>query len=124
MPTKIKDIALIGLLVFALAGCAGGLPWGPQQHAGITEWTISPVEKGYKVHVIDGKEKQNVAIKAEKKLDGTIVVSYNATAVKAFEGQALRAAVEIEVAKVLGEILPDIVESLVEAILDSINPLP
>ena len=50
--------------------------------------------------------------------------AYNAEGVKAFEGQALRAAVEIEVAKVLESILPGMVQAIVDAILSSINPLP
>ena len=138
MKSENLRVLLIGafLVVFAaLTGCAGALPWNKQQYAGLTEWTVrhdveclkAVGEKDYlcfELDVIDGKEKQDVTITLERLPTGVLRVSYSATAVKAFVGQALRAEVEKMVAIEIGKAVPLITEAITKAMLDSINPLP
>ena len=95
---KIAALALAGLL---FAGCTQLPGINKQGHAGITDVKIEftmvdgkPVLTG--ARWVDGKEKQNVALRANVE-KGTF--SYTATNVEAFEGQAFRAEVE----KVLAE---------------------
>lgn len=77
----------------------------------------------FELDMIDGKEKQDVAISMKRLPDGTLLVSYTATAVKAFEGQALRAEVEKLVAQEIGKAIPLITEAITKTMLKSVNPL-
>ncbi len=129
-----KMTAALVAVLFLVASCGGPLFVTKQENAGLTHWKAGPNVKCleaaktdktlcYELEVFDGKEKQNVKFEITRSTDGVFKVTYNATAVKAFEGQAIRAAVEIEVAKALKDILPGMVDSLVKAILKSIKPI-
>ena len=116
------------LIVFAIAavcslsGCAA-VPWNPQNNAGLTNVRMEGcgAEEGIDgqmfcvIRVIDGKEKANVAVRITKGEDGTFSASYQATAVEAFGGQAIRAEVEAVVAQALREALPELSKLVLES---------
>ena len=110
-----------------LSGCAA-VPWNPQNNAGLTNVKMEGcgAEEGIDgqmfcvIRVIDGKEKANVAVRITKGEDGTFSASYQATAVEAFGGQAIRAEVEAVVAQALREALPE----LSKLLLDSLQQQP
>ena len=128
-----KTIPMFLAIALMVSGC-GTIFASKQENAGIAHWNLKPdvecikAAKSdrtlcYEVEVFDGKEKADVTISVERRADGSFLVSYNAEEVKAFEGQALRAAVHIEVAKALKDILPGMVDSLVTAIIKGVKPL-
>ncbi len=130
-----KGITAAIAVLFLTAACAGPFFTTKQENAGITHWKLSPdvecvksvkTDKTlcYKVEVFDGKEKADVKVSVTRELNGSFTVSYSAELVKAFEGQKVRAEVEIAVVDMIGDVLPDMVDALVDAIMDAINPLP
>lgn len=99
-------------IIFVLAGCT-------QNKAGIAkadlEWC--PTNSGLvlcKVNITDGKERDDVELEFTKK-DGT-KITYTAKGIRAFEGQALRAAVDKAISADIKAIAPGIVGSVVKAV--------
>lgn len=110
-----KKLALLSLL--ALGACS------TQQYAGITtvEITMKPMCDGpslaqcaQKISYIDGKEKANVDFKGDF---GKGTFAYQATDVKAFDGQALRAAVDTVLIQTAGQTAPQIADAIVRAVM-------
>jgi len=96
------------LALAALTACAGSeLGLNPQGDAGLTNVRVNFNEDGTieELRWIDGKEKSNVAMKADLKA-GTF--EYTASDVAAFEAFKSRAEVETYVASKWPEIAPDI----------------
>lgn len=124
-----KMILVIGLC-FLVSACAGALPWNKQQYAGLSSWSWEPSSDcrlGEPIcgtlHVMDGKEKQDIAFSIEKTETG-FKVSYIAAGVTAFQGQEIRAAVEQVVSEDVKETFPGIVDTVVNAVLKAIAPIP
>lgn len=94
-----------------------------QQYAGLTsvEITMKPVcdgpslaECASSIKYIDGKEKANVAFKGNL---GEGTFTYTAADVKAFDGQALRAAVDKTLIETAGQTAPQIADAIVRAVM-------
>lgn len=105
------------LIVLALSACAGSeLGLNPQGDAGLTNVRADFDEDTGQLigfRWIDGKEKGNVAIKADLKA-GTF--EYSATDVAAFEAFKSRAEVENFVAQQWPELAPDIRQGITDVI--------
>ncbi|MGB0750254.1 MAG: hypothetical protein ACPGO3_16060 [Magnetospiraceae bacterium] len=105
--------------VFLLAGCAGAFPGNPQNHAGLTMAEVFWEDGALKsASIIDGKEKQDVALVVRLPEGGS--VDYRAAGVSAFQGQAIRGAVEQAVAAHLADAAPGVVQAITETILRGI----
>ncbi|MBL4906957.1 MAG: hypothetical protein JKX94_05845 [Sneathiella sp.] len=108
--------ALALLSMASLSACAGSTPWNEQNYAGVNKAEIEFDTQGNPTHalIIGGKEQEQIqlSVKTPKGLE----VKYSATGVKAFEGQSLRAAVEIAVSKEAKEIMPNIVDAIMNAV--------
>lgn len=104
------------IILWSLAGCAS-----PQDGAGMTvarvTWCPEPdgALRLCGAEIMDGKERRDVSL-ALRLPDGTAVV-YQAADVRAFEAQALRAAVEKALIEEIGEAAPAVVEAVVAAVL-------
>ena len=108
------------VLVMTLSACgtiggAGSGLFNEQDNAGMTDWHVEFNKDGSlsEVRVIDGKEKQNVRLKADIK-NGT--VDYSATGIKAFAAFETRGDVEKWVASRWPEIAPDIRAGITDVI--------
>lgn len=122
----LKILVLAGA-VLVLSACAGTVPTaGKQGFAGVThvemKWCAPAQEDAKKylcgAEITDGKQRQDVTL--EIKLPGGGEVKYSATAVEAFEGQELRAAVEA----VISADMVEIIDRIVEGVTGSMSPLP
>lgn len=101
---------------FLLSACAGALPGNPQGLAGINkgEFEYDPQTGKVSGEVIGGKESE--AVKLSVKTPDGLEVTYSAKGVKAFDGQAVRAAVERAVSDGAKQAMPGIVDSVVSAV--------
>lgn len=89
--------------------------WNPGQYAGINVLvTRVPLENGNEVILerYDGKEAQTLDV-SFKNANGT-EITYQATGVKAFEGQKYRADLEAEIARTWPELAPEIRGGIVD----------
>ena len=116
-------LAGVFLLSIVLTGCAGAVPWNAQNYAGITHVDVefSRDEEGFFVSRIrwwDGKEKQEVNVKA---IVGTGQVVYGAGGIKAFPGFETRAAAEKTVAQFAKEAGVEILPKMMDVILKSLG---
>lgn len=114
-------------LVLALTtACAGVNPFdNPQAYSGINEVEATfQVPEGKSgptwVKVIGGKEQEAVGLTLDLP-DGTRA-TYTASGVKAFDGVALRAAVEQAISNDVKEAAPGIVDSVVAAVIKAVVP--
>jgi hypothetical protein len=120
-----KLALLSALSLVFLYGCAGAVPWNQQGYAGINmveaKFQVPEGEAGpTSLRVVGGKEQELIAFKATLP-DGTIT-EYSARGVKAFDGQALRAAVEKAVSEDVKAVAPGIVEKVVGAVSRVVTP--
>ena len=121
MVKRIALVALVAVVSLISAGCAGVNPFdNPQGYSGINEveanFQVPEGERGPTwIRVVGGKEETDVAFSFVLP-DGT-EFSYSATGVKAFEGAALRAAVEKAISSDVKESIPGIVDGVVSSIL-------
>lgn len=115
-------IAFLGLLT--IGGCS------TQQYAGLTslEVTMKPkcdgptlAECAATIKYIDGKEKANVATDVDLTKGH---FAYTASDVKAFDGQALRAAVDKALIETAGQTIPQVADAIVRAVITSMVPIP
>jgi len=115
-----KNILMVVAMSSLLGACAGGLPWGPQQEAGIETLRIEYGKQDNGKLVIDkvfyrsGKETQKAALVFELP-DGT-KLNFDTEDARAFEGQALRARVEEVVLEQVGNVAPGVVDAIVGAL--------
>lgn len=123
------------LLAFLLSSCASTVPWKTphqQNYAGISAWRVNPsencpgnVDLCYDFEVLDGKEKGSVSFEITRDPNtGVIHVKYAAGDVRAFEGQNIRAQVELAQLQTLGQIIPALTDAIVSALSKSLIPLP
>ena len=120
--------AFVVLISLVLSACAGGLPWGPQQHSGIETLRVTPItvvgetSKGpviaYKIFYRSGKETGKASLIF--KLPDETTFNFNTDDARAFEGQALRARVEEVVSQQLGESAPDVVDAIIKGLTGGI----
>lgn len=121
-------LAGLGLVLgLVLAGC-GAVPWNDQVAAGITTATVEWCHAGdppaayiCAVEFKDGKEKKNISLGVQ--MPGGVAVAYSAQGVQAFDGQAVRAAVEKAISGDLGGAAPGLVDRVVGAIMGQ-GPAP
>lgn len=117
-----RILACLALLL--LGGCS------TQQYAGLTslEVTMKPkcdgptlAECAATIKYIDGKEKANVSTDVDL-TKGRF--TYTASDVKAFDGQALRAAVDKALIETAGQTIPQVADAIVRAVITSMVPIP
>ncbi len=115
-----RYIPLVAILL-ALTGCAGALPWNPQNNAGMTNVHIEYGEDGAikDVRWIDGKEKQDVLLEVNLK-KGTL--RYSATGIEAFPAFTTRAEVEKWVAEKFADAIPEVRNAIIGAIAGVVLP--
>ena len=121
LPLLIAGASALALL----SGCAGAVPWNPQGYSGINlvevEFQVPEDKAGPKsLRVVGGKEQEAISFKATLP-DGTMA-KYNASGVKAFDGQKLRAAVEEAVSDDVKAVAPDIVDTVIKAVTRVARP--
>jgi len=118
-----KNIALVFLLLPFLAACAGAIPGNQQGYAGINKAEIEFDENGKPEYalIVGGKENDSVSLNV-KTPDG-LEVQYSASGSKAFDGQAVRGAVEQAISADVGDAAPGIVENVMEALKSVWGPL-
>lgn len=109
----LKSLSIFCLAII-LSGC------GVTNYAGLARFDIDWCEAGERfqicrVRVIEGKEKASIKVTVTFP-DGSTLI-YEATDVKSFEGQALRADVQRALVEQLGEVAPGVVDAIVKAIL-------
>lgn len=118
-------------LALTLGGCAGAVretisvagesaekvEWNPQQYAGINRGTVR-FPDGMEAEVVGGKEQGRIAL-AYKDKDREVL--YEAENVKAFDGHAVRAAVEQSISADLRASAPGIVDSVVSAVFKALG---
>ncbi len=109
--------ALPVVILATLAGCAGAVPWNPQNNAGITNVRIAFEDgKISDVRWVDGKEKARVRLNVDL---ASKTLSYSANDVLAFPAFNSRAEVEKWVAEQFAgaskEIMPKIVDLIAKA---------
>lgn len=104
------------ILTASLAGCAGALPGNPQGYAGINhgEFEYNPKSGKLNGHIYGGKENEDVSLSMTTPKGLKVV--YDAEGSKAFDGQAVRGAVEKAVSDDVKEAAPGIVSDIVDAI--------
>lgn len=108
--------------IVVLAGCAAG----PQEGSGqtVVKLTLDAAGNPTGLDLRDGKERGHV--KASAKIGEKLDVKYEASDVRAFDGQALRARLEEIVAREIGatwrETAPGIVDALTRAAIDVLPP--
>lgn len=109
-------LALVALAILA-SGCAGAVPGNPQGYSGINhgEFSYDPDTGALEGEVWGGKENEDVALKVQAP-DGT-TIDYSASGTKAFDGQAVRGAVEEAVSADVKDSVPGIVDTITDAIL-------
>lgn len=117
-----KKFVIPALALLSLTACAGSFPapyeadYNPQAYAGITHVDAKWKENGEgleRIQVFQGKEGESFDVTADLK-NGT--VTWSGKNVKAFDGQALRAAVEQAVSADVKEAFPGIVDAIVKAV--------
>ncbi len=113
-------VPVLMLLGGALTACAGAVPGNPQGYAGINRGVVE-LEQGVptRVEVIGGKEQGRVALEGETP-DG-LRFRYEASDVRAFDGQRARAAVEEAVSEDAKEAFPGIVDAILDSLIKALG---
>lgn len=90
-----------------LAACAGAYPGNPQNYAGLNDLNIHYDDEGRPVvSRRDGKGREALRVKIEKKTDGSYVAEYESEGVTV-TGQEVRAAVEQAVSEDVANAFPE-----------------
>ncbi len=116
-----KPILAALVAVLFLTGCAGAVPWNPQNNAGLTNVRIQYGEGGEisDVKWIDGKEKQDVLLIVDLTAK---TLRYSATGVDAFPAFITRAEVEKWVAEQFADAVPEVRNAIIGAIAGAVLP--
>ena len=112
----LKKFFVIFLILPLLAACAGAFPGNPQGYSGINRAEIEFDDQGKPktALIVGGKENESITLTV-KTPDG-LEVEYAATGARAFDGQAIRGAVEQAISADIKEAAPAIVGNLTAAL--------
>jgi hypothetical protein len=119
----LKKFLTLCLILPLLAACAGAIPGNQQGYAGINRAEIEFDEAGKPEYalIVGGKENDSVSLNV-KTPDG-LEVQYTASGSKAFDGQAVRGAVEQAISGDVRDAAPGIIENVMDALKGVWGPL-
>ena len=128
-PPAVIALCALGL---SLAGCAGAVPWNDQNDVGIAKLHLQfePMRDATgnvigstltDAFYINGKEGEAVKLAADI---GKGTISYEAGKIAAFDGQKLRAAVEMAVSQNVADVTPSVVAAIIQAVMKAFVPVP